>query len=88
MGFIVQILVKVLISVLLKIIYSVASEQVISGIIFKGLHALAKRTKSEKDDDFINKIQGLYNSPSIQENPAIEHTIDQIKILKSEDNGQ
>lgn len=84
-AFLIQILVKVLLQVLLKIVYSVASEQVISALVFKLLHALAKRTKSEKDDEFVKKIEDLYHTMSDKMDPQVERTIDRIKVLKSRD---
>ncbi len=82
-AFIGKLLLKVLIQVLLKMVYSVASEQVISALIFKLLHALASKTKTEKDDEFVNKMEALYHSMSDKTDPEVQETVDKIKVLKS-----
>ena len=81
-SFIGKIVLKVLIQVLLKMVYSVASEQVISALIFKLLHALASKTKTVKDDEFVNKMEALYHSMSDKTDPEVQETVDKIKLLK------
>lgn len=84
-SFLGKLLLRVLIQILLKIVYSVASEQVISSLVFKLLHALASKTKTQKDDVFVNKIEELYHSMSDTTDPEVQETIDKIKILKGTD---
>ncbi|WNA15865.1 hypothetical protein XaC1_222 [Xanthomonas phage XaC1] len=85
MVFFSKILIKVLLHVLLKIVYSMASEQVISGLVFKLLYALAKKTKTTKDDDFVKKVEDLYHSMSDVTDSEATRTVEKIKILNDKD---
>lgn len=85
MVFLSKILIKVLLHVLLKIVYSMASEQVISGLVFKLLYALARKTKTTKDDDFVKKVEDLYHSMSDVTDGEAARTVEKIKILNDKD---
>lgn len=84
MGFIVTILLRVLTSVFLKIIFSIASEEVIAGLVFKLLHKLTTYTKTDKDDILITKLEEIYNKNSDQNSVLVEKTITHLKGLNEE----
>lgn len=62
MNFIIQLLISSLTSFLVKLLTSFASEKVFAYAMFKILRAGVKSTKTEWDDELLNKIEEHFNA--------------------------
>lgn len=62
MPFIVGLIVKGLTAFLTRLLVSLASEQMIAWAFFRVADAVVKSTKTQKDDEWLEKIREVYQS--------------------------
>lgn len=85
MGFILELIGKILLQVLIKFILTIFSKELIGQLMFACLHRLAKLTSTTKDDEFIDKLEHLYYGISDCTDQQSEELIRKIKS-KGNDN--
>lgn len=62
MPFIIGLIVKGLTAFLTRLLVSLASEQMIAWAFFRVADAVVKSTKTQKDDEWLEKIREVYQS--------------------------
>jgi hypothetical protein len=62
MPFIIRLIVKGLTAFLTRLLVSLASEQMIAWAFFRVAGAVVKSTKTQKDDEWLEKIREVYQS--------------------------
>lgn len=62
MPFIIGLIVKGLTAFLTRLLVSLASEQMIAWAFFRVADAVVKSTKTQKDDEWLEKIREVYES--------------------------
>lgn len=79
MAIILRFIAQILLQVLIKLVLTMFSKEMIGKLMFACLHRLVKLTKTTRDDEFIDKLEGMYWGISDTTDIQSEELIKKIK---------
>lgn len=76
----------IFVQVLIKLVLTICTKEMIGKLMFSCLHKLVSLTSTEKDDEFIDKVEKLYWSISESTDTESQKLIVKIQESKNKDN--